>query len=55
MILKMTFNLEKPSKLFIATNVNESDLPKYLNITFSGAKKEFSLSTTKIAPIGVSR
>ncbi|KAM9968025.1 hypothetical protein ACTFIW_002456 [Dictyostelium discoideum] len=45
---KYTFKLEKPSKLFIA---NESDLPKYLNITFLGAKKEFSLSTTKIAPI----
>ncbi|KAM9956509.1 hypothetical protein ACTFIR_003227 [Dictyostelium discoideum] len=48
---KYTFKLEKPSKLFIANNVNESDLPKYLKITFSGAKKEFSLSTTKIEPI----
>ncbi|KAM9985531.1 hypothetical protein ACTFIZ_009072 [Dictyostelium cf. discoideum] len=47
---KFIFNLEKPSKLFIAYNVSESDLPKNLKITFLGAKKEFTLSTTKIEP-----
>ncbi|KAM9992753.1 hypothetical protein ACTFIY_010201 [Dictyostelium cf. discoideum] len=37
---KYNSKLEKPTKFFIATNVNELDLPKYLNITFLGNKQK---------------